>query len=495
MNRILPLRFLLTTVLLVVAPLTAAAQQDTVRLTLDEALELAHVNSPSFLVARNDEAAADWEVREAYGSLLPFASVGGGVSWQGPGEQRFGSVTLAQDHPAYYLSNYDVGITYQLDGSRLLEPSAARARRDVTTAQIRAAAVNLKTAVTQAYLELLRRGEDETLTRQQLERSRFNLRLAQGQQAVGTVTQLDVRQAEVQVGRAEVSLLQANNAINTARLRLLQQIGLEGDRPVALTTSFRLEEPAWSSDTLLVLAMGHNPDLAAGTAAVKVSDTQVKQARSAYLPSLSARAGLTGFTRQATNTESLITQAQASASGQVGQCVNTNEIYSRLTNPLPTLDCSAIRFTDAQRNAIISRNASFPFGFTRQPLAVSLSLSLPLFQGLARERQVEAAKVQREDANLQVRAQRIAITTDLTIALHTVNTAFQSAMLEARNRSVADNQLRLAGERYRVGAISFVDLVDAETVKAEADQAYVNSVHAYHDTVTELEAVVGTDLR
>ena len=154
-----------------------------------------------------------------------------------------------------------------------------------------------------------------------------------------------------------MSLLQANNAINTARLRLLQQIGLEGDRPVALTTSFLLEEPAWSGDTLLVLAMGHNPDLAAGTATVKVSDTQVKQARSAYLPSLSARAGLTGFTRQATNTESLITQAQASASGQVGQCVNLNEIYSRLTNPLPTLDCSAIRFTDAQRNAITSRNA------------------------------------------------------------------------------------------------------------------------------------------
>ena len=129
MNRILNMRVFLITVLFAVAPLTAAAQQDTVRLTLDEALELAHVNNPSFLAARNDEAAADWEVREAYGSLLPFASVGGGVSWQGPGEQRFGSVTLAQDQPAYYLSNYDVGITYQLDGSRLLAPAAARADR------------------------------------------------------------------------------------------------------------------------------------------------------------------------------------------------------------------------------------------------------------------------------------------------------------------------------------------------------------------------------
>jgi len=489
------MRVFLTIVLLAVTPFTTAAQQDTIRLTLDEALDLARTNSPSYLAARNDEAAANWEVREAYGSLLPFASVGGGISWQGPGEQRFGSVTLAQDQPAYYLSNYNVGLSYQLDGTRLLAPAAARARRDVTTAQIRAAEVSLRAAVTRAYLEMLRRGDDETLARQQLERARLNLRLARGQQEVGTVTPLDVRQAEVQVGRAEVSLLQANNAINTARLRLLQQMGLEGDRPVALTTSFRLEEPTWSGDTLLALALRHNPNLAAGTAAVRASNTQVKQARSAYLPSLSAQAGLSGFTRQATNANGLITQAQASASGQVGQCVSWNEIYARLASPLPALDCSAIRFTDAQRNAIISQNASFPFGFTEQPFSVSLSLSLPLFQGLARERQVESAKVQRDDANLQVRAQRIAITADLTITLRTVSTAFQSATLEARNRSVADDQLRLAGERYRVGAISFVDLVGAETVKAEADQAYVNAVHAYHDAIAELEAVVGTDLR
>ena len=119
MNMIRPLRVLSSLVFLAVVPLAATAQQDTVRLTLDEALELARANSPSFLATRNDEAAADWEVREAYGSLLPFASVGGGLSWQGAGEQRFGSVTLAQNLPAYYLSNYDVGLTYQLDGSRL----------------------------------------------------------------------------------------------------------------------------------------------------------------------------------------------------------------------------------------------------------------------------------------------------------------------------------------------------------------------------------------
>ena len=36
----------------------------------------------------------------------------------------------------------------------------------------------------------------------------------------------DVGQAEVQVGRTEVTLLQAQNALSTARMRLLQLLGV-----------------------------------------------------------------------------------------------------------------------------------------------------------------------------------------------------------------------------------------------------------------------------
>ncbi|HAC05636.1 MAG TPA: type I secretion protein TolC, partial [Gemmatimonadetes bacterium] len=58
----------------------------------------------------------------------------------------------------------------------------------------------------------LRQQEGLRLAEQQLENSRFNLRLAQGQLEVGQVTPIDVGQAEVQVGRSEVTELQARNA-------------------------------------------------------------------------------------------------------------------------------------------------------------------------------------------------------------------------------------------------------------------------------------------
>ena len=169
-------------------------------------------------------------MRQAYGALLPTASMNSGVSWQGAGEQRFGSLTLGDlgfgNQPSYYFSNYNIGLNFSLDWAKLKAPSRARAQRGATIAQIRVAGGNLASQVTSAYVALLREQERLKLAEQQLESSRFNLRLAQGQLEVGQVTPIDVGQAEVQVGRSEVTELQARNSVSTARIRVLQHLGV-----------------------------------------------------------------------------------------------------------------------------------------------------------------------------------------------------------------------------------------------------------------------------
>jgi outer membrane protein TolC len=89
----------------------------------------------------------------------------------------------------------------------------------------------------------------------------------------------------------------------------------------------------------------------------------------------------------------------------------------------------------------------------------------------------------------------IGLRTDLAVGIGTLRTAYQSALLEQRNQTVADEQLRLARERYQLGAITFIDLVDAETVKAQADRQRLAAIYAYHDAITGLERLVGARLR
>ena len=202
-------------------------------LSLEEALDIARSNNPVYLQAANNRDLADWDVRQAYGQLLPSASANSSVTWQGSGEQQFGTLTLGDlgfgNLPSYYLSSYGLSLNYNLNWSTLKGTSSAKAQRAATVAETRVSEATLVSQVTLAYLEVLRQQEAVRLSEQQLENSSFNLRLAQGQLEVGAATPIDVGQAEVQVGRSEVAVLQAENALATARMRLMQQLGVPVD--------------------------------------------------------------------------------------------------------------------------------------------------------------------------------------------------------------------------------------------------------------------------
>lgn len=490
----------LTAAALVAMTGPAAAQQEVPSsLSLADALEIARSSNPGFQQTRNDAALSDWNLRQAWGQLLPSASASFGMSWQGSGEQQFGTLTLGDlgftEQPSYYFSNYRIGLSYDLSWARLVGPRQSRAERRATLAQIDVAESQLSTQVTNAYVDVLRQEEAVLVATQQLENARINLRLAQGQLAVGSVTPIDVGQAEVQVGRAEVTVLQVDNQLSTARMRLLQLLGLPVQQAFDATTGFELSEPTWTLEELVESAQTGNPDLRWRRQSTVAAEIGVSSAKSAYLPTLSVQTGWSGFSREASSVDYQIAQAQAQVASTITSCVRTNEIYSRLTPPLPPIDCSQIAFTDEQRAAIVSANDQFPFGFVGSPPSVGLTLSIPIFQGLSRQRNLEAARIQRDDVVEQVREQELALEADLSIGLANVRTLYRSALLEERNRELADQQLRLAQERYQLGAATFLELVEAQTTLTQAEADRISAIYAYHDAVTNLEALIGASLR
>lgn len=481
------------------APL-AAQDEVPAALSLEEAIEIARSRNPAFLQTRNDAALADSEVRQAWGQLMPSASASAGVSWQGSGETQLGgNITLGDlgfsNQPSYYGSSYRLGVNYSLSWASVLGPKQAKAQRTNTLAMIDGAEANLVSQVTTAYVELLRQLDAVRIAEQQLENAEFNLRLARGQLEVGQVTPIDVGQAEVQVGRAEVTLLQTRNLATTSRMRLLQLLGLPVDQRFETTTTFELEEPTWTLDELEAMALEQNPELRIRRTGLLAQEVAVSRSWSEYLPTMSIGTGWSGFTREASSTEFQVAQAQQSVANAIAQCVRTNELYSRLADPLPPIDCGQIAFTDAQRAAIIRENDQFPFDFVGSPPTLNLSFSVPIFTGFTRQRNREAARLQRDDQAQRVREQELALQADLAIGLENVRTAYESALLEERNRVLAEQQLDLARERYQLGAITFVELVDAQTVLARAEADRTIAVYAYHDAVTNLEALVGARLR
>ncbi len=468
-------------------------------LTLEEALEIALRNNPRLQSARNDMSVADWTVNSAYAAWLPSASAGSTVSWQGAGEQRFGSITADQlgfrDQPSFYFSSYNIGFGLSVNGRTVMAPGQARRDREATRARIRTAEATLRLGVTRAYLEVLRQIEGLTLAERELARAELNLRLARGRQAVGSGNAIDVQQAEVGVGRAEITVLQSRTGVGNARTRLLQQLGVDLSGEPTLTTSFAVTEFEWTADRLYRTALERNPDLAAARASEESAVYGVRMARSSYFPSLSVSTSLSGFTRKASSTASQEDAAVAAGKSAIVQCESINELTSRLADPLPPQDCARLATPDSVLEAIRERNKAFPFDFTRNPPSASLSVSIPVFQGLGRQREVESARAALQDTRFRIREQKLALRADIESRLAIVRTAYRTALIEERNQALADEQLRLARERYRLNLLDFIGLVEAETVKAQADRQRVFSIFTYHDAIADLEAVVGTPLR
>ena len=244
-----------------------------------------------------------------------------------------------------------------------------------------------------------------------------------------------------------------------------------------------LSEPLWSRDELYSLGLESNPNLRSLRAGRSASNYGVKMAKSSYLPTLSFSAGISGFTRQASSPGFEIQQAEAQAQGSVQNCLFANDLFARLADPLPIQDCSSFAFTDEAARRIEDGNRSFPFDFTTQPASAALTISLPLFQGFNRQRQVAEAQVQLEDLDYDLREQELALRADIAATLATVRAAYRAALIEDQNQIVADEQLRLARERFRVGLAAFLELLEAETLKVEADREQITAIFAYHDSL------------
>ena len=167
---------------------------------------------------------------------------------------------------------------------------------------------------------------------------------------------------------------------------------------------------------------------------------------------------------------------------------------------MPTLggdlqDCSAFAFTDERRASAVASNSVFPFDFTKLPLSVTFRVSIPVFTGFSRQRQVAEANNLAEDAKHSRRAEELRLRTAVTQAYDNLSAAFQVVQLEERNRSLAEEQLQLQQRRYALGAAALIELLDAQTSLTTADQAYLNALYDFHWNLIRLEAAVGQSLR
>lgn len=486
-------------ILVLLAPCAAFSQQATVpsaasTLSLADAIELARRNNPAHLSTINNRRTADAAVRAAQGQLLPSADASFNAQRQQGGRQIFGGTSLGASSDVNQ-SSYQIGIGYRLNRATFLTPKLQRASRDAVEADIAGSAELLRADVTQQYLSVLQAQETADLQDTLLVAARSQVVLAQARALVGSGTALDVSRAEVALGQQQVQVLRSRNQIEIEKLRLFQQMGVEQPSSVTLTTGFTALREPLPLAYLISSARQTNPVVLALRSRERVADINVKRTRSEYSPTLSISTGISGYTYSFANPNFLVQQGSAQALDAQAACIRSEEVRSALSLPNQLSQCQDIVFTDAQAASLRRDNRQFPFNFQNSPRSVSASISLPLFDGFAREQRVQEALASSDDARFSVRASELALTADVTAAYLTLTTAATTAALQAQNSAKARLELKFTEDRYRSGAVNFVDLTEARAAYERAESDRINAIFDYHKAYAALESAVGRPLR
>lgn len=294
-----------------------------------------------------------------------------------------------------------------------LQIRQAKSQADASFHAYERSRADIALQVAQQYLEVLRARALVKLQERVLERARKLLEAAEAGYKAGTVAKLDVLRAQVQVKNAEVDLLAAKNQERIAFLTLRNLMGVSDDFAFDIA---ELPEEFYEPPTLtecLAQAFRQRPE--------------VKEAE---------------YQRESANI------AKQLARINTLPIVNISGSYSRYP--------STTRITDKE-------------------WALNLVISYPLFDGGRIRAELEQAKLQAEQADLNLKR----TLDNIQLQVQQAYSNWQNARerLSAAQDAVkeASETARLTEEAYRVGAVSLIDVINAQVTLAQAENQEIQA--------------------
>ncbi len=417
----------------VTAMLVLAAQQPPQQVTLAEAVRRALEVQPAVIQARGDVRNASAGERAAWGAFLPTITSSSSAARSNVG--RIDQTTGRAVPPEY---TYTVGLLVSLDlfngFHREANQRAAAATSDAKDAGFVTARYETIFGTQQLFYNALADADLVRVANAQLKRAQQQLQVVTDKLRAGSATRSDSLRAAVDVGNAQLSLLQAQANLATAQAGLGRQIGVEAEVQAVPDSVF----PAPPDTTgLRAEALARAPQIQQADAQARAARAQIWATRSQYWPSLT---------------------------------VSYNDNRQGPSSPFNNF-------------------SSYPETFTWR-----FGLSWTLFNGFAREANQVAASVDRDVAEAQAADLRRQTNAQLTQQLAALTTAAAQIDISRANAAAATEDLRVQQQRYRVGVATILDLLTSEANLTQAEVSLVQARYTYLTARAQLEALVGRSL-
>jgi outer membrane protein len=405
--------------------------------TLDQALRAAEARQPTLRRAAVAVELAQARADEARAPLLPQATASTGYTRQTANTfARPGVASVAQRSASFdTYGTFNFGLTVSQTiwdfGQSYERFRAARATIDVQREAEENARVQAILAVRAAYFGARAQKALASVAREGLANQDRHLGQIQGFVEVGTRPAIDLAQARTDRANAELQLITAENGYEVAKAQLAQAMGVMDGAPfdVADEAAPVVEGEDGPTDALVARALAARPELKGLVKQEQAQELTIRSTKGGYGPTLAAQTGAT----------------------------------------LAGTDLTALA---PNWNA-------------------GVTLTWPVFQGLATVSQVREAEATLRDVKLQREGLALQVRLDVEQARLAVRASKASiraagdALLNARER------LRLAEGRYQAGAGNVIELGDAQTAATQAGAQVVKAEYDLAAARAQLLAALG----
>lgn len=415
--------------------LSASAQK---KWTLTECIDYALQNNITLQQAKLQKQSATEERKQAKAALLPSLSASTNQSfgyrpWLENGVATVTNGTVnSKVNKTYYNGSYGINAQWTVwNGNqnrnqvKLGEVSEQQAELQTETT-----ANNIQERIAQLYVQILYMNEAVEVNKQSLETSKRNEQRGKEMVEVGKMAKADLAQLTAQRAADEYTIVEAESNIANYKLQLKQLLELTGDKAFDIEMLTAGDEQALAEipalSTVYETALGGRPEIKNAQLGLKQSDIQMNIAKAGAMPTISINGGV------GTSTASMSSQ-------NWDKQIKTN------------FDAS-----------------------------VGASVSVPLFDNRKTKTAVNKARIQREQAQLELldqQKQLYATIEGYWLDAETNQQKFKTALTTVESEQASYDLLE---EQFRLGLKNIVELMTGKDRLLSSQQ---NKLQAKYTTI------------
>ena len=337
-----------------------------------------------------------------------------------------------------YSSGY-LQLTYSLfsGGRDFYNVKNARASKKVSEYNLDRDSQLLAYNVSNAYFDVLANQQLLELAIRVLDQRKEQFRLATARYNVGSVTKLDVMQAEIDLGIQENQFLQSEQELKISRMEINRLMGIYLEESYNVVDDSVLFAPVFDPTKLVRTALDNRPDLKMYEAQLSAYNSTVMAERGSYLPA-----------------------------------INFDLQFSK----------DELDDTDWTFNPI---NRDTRYGF---------NLTWDFFSGFSRENRVKQAQVNALNSKYDIMDSKLSIEKEVKEAVLNLERIYSQSLITRKNRELARKTLTLERERYRLGSASLLDLRSAQVTHIQAETDHISKLLEFKTTLALLEYATGFGL-